>query len=868
MSRSLGTLTLDLIAKVGGFTGPLDQASRTAKRRMGDIQKSVSDAAKTVTTLGAAATGMAAAVAGTGVAVVAFTNNAAQGAKELTNMAALANTGVEDFQRWSYAANSAGIEQGKLGDILKDVNDRVGDFITTGGGEMADFFEQIAPKVGVTAEQFRKLSGAQGLQLYYDSLQKAGLSQQEITFYMESMADEATALAPLLADNGKQLKAMAAEADNLGIVLSEMDVAMLGEFADQYDRITSIMGAMSDVVAAELAPYLSVLGDYLVDAADGSDGLAAALPGAIHDSIAALGPLLDKFRELQVVDKQFKLSTASWDLSVSEFAEGGWRSMSGFFDNVIAGLNKVIQAYNLLPGVDDIDLLGSFTDSDFMERQRQQITDANAAVIAAQQELGEVLSRPLPSDGIDQYLADVKAKGDKLREEIRNRTRDGLPATGSGGTGGGRDEAKEAAKRADALERELAGLKQQADQIGMNADAIKLTELATLGASDAQLKLAQASMATVEAFEAQKEINADASAIIESLRTEEEAIEASYDRRRETILAATELTEQARTEAMLRLEQERADSLMEINGGYWERYLEAAAESLTNFDELAANTIDQLSTGFGSAFESMIFDAETFEDAMAGMAEGMMRSVVNAIGRMMAEWLVYEALKMAGITAETTAVVASESTKAAASIAATTATTAASTAATATTTATQVAAAGTTAAAWLPAALVASIGTMGAAAVVGGTALIAAYALLGGFQEGGYTGDVAEDEIAGVVHGKEFVMNAAATRRIGVGNLERMANGGAIGSASGGGSPGGSDRLDHTLGRVNSQQQRGGQSNVTVNLIEDRNKAGQVEQRQREDGSSEINAFVTDIGSGGERAQMLEQTYGLQRRGR
>src|SRR3972149_5691232 len=39
---NLGTLTLDLIAKVGGFTGPLDQASRHAKKRADDISRSVS----------------------------------------------------------------------------------------------------------------------------------------------------------------------------------------------------------------------------------------------------------------------------------------------------------------------------------------------------------------------------------------------------------------------------------------------------------------------------------------------------------------------------------------------------------------------------------------------------------------------------------------------------------------------------------------------------------------------------------------------------------------------------------------------------------------------------------------------------------
>jgi hypothetical protein len=86
-----------------------------------------------------------------------------------------------------------------MSDILKDVNDRIGDFMQTGGGPMADFFENIAPKVGVTAEQFARLSGPEALQLYVDSLEKAGLSQQEMTFYLEAMASDTTALIPLLA---------------------------------------------------------------------------------------------------------------------------------------------------------------------------------------------------------------------------------------------------------------------------------------------------------------------------------------------------------------------------------------------------------------------------------------------------------------------------------------------------------------------------------------------------------------------------------------------------------------------------------------------------------------------------------------------
>lgn len=45
---------------------------------------------------------------------------------------------------------------------------------------------------------------------------------------------------------------------------------------------------------------------------------------------------------------------------------------------------------------------------------------------------------------------------------------------------------------------------------------------------------------------------------------------------------------------------------------------------------------------------------------------------------------------------------------------------------------------------------------------------------VGGFSEGGYTGNGSRSAVAGAVHGQEFVLNAGATQRIGVDNLNAM----------------------------------------------------------------------------------------------
>lgn len=68
-------------------------------------------------------------------------------------------------------------------------------------------------------------------------------------------------------------------------------------------------------------------------------------------------------------------------------------------------------------------------------------------------------------------------------------------------------------------------------------------------------------------------------------------------------------------------------------------------------------------------------------------------------------------------------------------------------------------------------------------AVITGTSVLADIhsVAMKGFKDGGYTGNMGVNEIAGPVHGQEYVLNAQATKKIGVNNLDAMNRGGSIG---------------------------------------------------------------------------------------
>ncbi|CAL94489.1 hypothetical protein [Azoarcus olearius] len=196
---------------------------------------------------------------------------------ELSSLSQLSNTTVEDFQRQAYAARTVGVEQDKLADIYKDMGDRVGDFLETGGGPMADFFENIAPRVGVTAEAFRNLSGPQALQLFYDSLQKAGLGANQITFYMEAIASDSARLVPLLQNNGEGFKRWGDEAERLGAIMGKDVVEAGKEFDQTLTRLKTLGDALTISVGSKLIPELNRLAEQFLNAQRAGMGFGESL---------------------------------------------------------------------------------------------------------------------------------------------------------------------------------------------------------------------------------------------------------------------------------------------------------------------------------------------------------------------------------------------------------------------------------------------------------------------------------------------------------------------------------------------------------------------------------------------------------------
>ncbi len=276
-----------------------------------------------IKTAGAAA----AAIGAAGTAVVGFTTAMAGAVRETEILSTTAGLSIDSFTEMAHAANMAGISNEQLSDQLKDVNDKVGDFLTTGGGPLVDFFDKIAPKVGITADNFRDLNSKDALQLYVSSLEAANVSQSEMTLFMEAIANDATKLIPLFEGQGAAMAAAANDAAFLGVTMSDQLVAKSKNVRDGMDRAGKAVKGFGLSIASELMPFIAPLANGFADAVAHIRKSAANM---LKNSINVFAGMHQVFRQ--------------WNTNLIDFVLGGdtFQVFVDGFINMGKGVAKAI----------------------------------------------------------------------------------------------------------------------------------------------------------------------------------------------------------------------------------------------------------------------------------------------------------------------------------------------------------------------------------------------------------------------------------------------------------------------------------------------------------------------------------------------
>lgn len=831
-SRSLGTLTLDLIAKVGGFVAGMDAAERRSEKWRKEVEK---NAAKVGAAIGAAtAAGI--------TALAALTVSTVRNANEIANLASVANASTTEFQKYAAGAKLVGIEQEKLADIFKDVNDKVGDFLNTGGGALADFFENVAPKIGVTADQFRNLSGPQALGLYVSSLEKAKVSQSDMTFYLEAIASDATALLPLLRNNAEGFKTFGDAAQAAGAILDEKTIKSASELQAATWLVEQSTTGLKNQLTSALIPVLSdfatklldvskdgtsmvAVGEFLVTTLKLVAGAAVATVGAfqlVGKSIAGAAAVASSAFE-GITWLEIASGPAGWAKRFVQNLDGVKASTSVFAEDMVGSGKKIVEVLEFIgnAGTGDVngrvkelakllDELRKKNKTGTFEAPGKEAAAAAKKLQSAYETVEQSYRRQIALINTEVDKRKDATEVAKLQFEIESGKLVGINA--------------EQQKRLNGLAEELDRLKQlkQANEDAAKAQAFRATlnesnataragfaiELAGSGSGD---KLR-------ERLRADLEIQQDYNKQLADLQKQFNSAEISkelYDQ--ETDLLRQALAERLEIQHEYYAAQDEAQSNW-LDGvtSAWENYRDTATDYQQQAADFTTQTLDGLTSAVGDGIASMIMDGESLADVFKNIAQTMATSIINALAQMAAQWLVYQAVqlvsgKAAQASAASTLIANAQATSFQAQLAA-----------------------------FASTAAIPIVGPLLAPAAAATAAGITAPMVAG----------VAASALAGMAHDGIDAVPETGTWLLQKGERVTTAETSA--------------KLDKTLEDVRSNQSGGGAP--TINLIEDRSRAGQVNTR-RQDDQYIIDVVVADLFGDGRTSKAIGSSFGMRRSG-
>ena len=240
-SKSLGTLTIDLIAKVGGFVSGMSQAERASQQWRREVEGNLKAISAGVTAASAAA--LAAGAAG-----FALLKSTAEQVKATNQWAQSLKISTQELIAWQYAAENAGVAGDNMADIFKDLSDKIGDAILNKSGDAVDALDAL----GLSAAKLSKISPDKQMLAIGEALSKISTNAEKVTI-LESLGNDLSKLLPLFDNNNEKLKEFIQQAKDYGIAPDQQSVDDLIKVSDIFQDIEDQVTGLKMEIATGLA---------------------------------------------------------------------------------------------------------------------------------------------------------------------------------------------------------------------------------------------------------------------------------------------------------------------------------------------------------------------------------------------------------------------------------------------------------------------------------------------------------------------------------------------------------------------------------------------------------------------------------------
>lgn len=329
-----GEQTKKTSRQMNGFKDNLDDVSDAADAVGGSLGGVTSQASNLLGVL----TRVNPLLAGVGIAIgsaslgVAAANNVGTYAKQLETLSVASNTTTQELQEFASAARTVGFDLEKSASVLTDLNDRFGDFISTNGGALNDYFETLGDNASYTAQELSELGTVEAIQAIQQDLEDNNVSVNQQIFLWESVAGEASKLIPILRDGGRELARLTAAARRRGEIFTDEEIQKALEFQRTVSEAGRALETLWRRIGIAVLPILESFVENVEDLTDTVEGINRLLANgesdwrAWGDAIGQVADYIGSFSATQqaidaVADALNLASDAADDLGDSEADE-------------------------------------------------------------------------------------------------------------------------------------------------------------------------------------------------------------------------------------------------------------------------------------------------------------------------------------------------------------------------------------------------------------------------------------------------------------------------------------------------------------------------------------------------------------------
>ena len=520
-SKSLGTLTLDLIAKTGGFTGPMDKAARQTKKNSDQMAKY----GKAVGT--AIGVGATAAAAG----IVLMIQRERDLIDEQAKVAQKLDTTYESMANLRRAGELGGVGFNTIETAGRTLNANIGKAIQ-GVTLQADAFERL----GLSAQEVYDVPLDQRIAMINKALDE-NVSASERAAVAGDLFGTRNAAAIQQLDPGTIAEA-ARQVEIFGLNLSDVDAAKVEMANDAMSTFGLLTDGIGKQLTVQLAPILKAVGDEFLNSADEAGGLGKQVESAVETAVNALAFVVDA-------------------------GDGVGRAFSLVADNIVLMFATAQYAvYTATAGIlDAIDGIPGIDVKVNVDSARRSAELAKGVMSEALSSMKDTIDTPLAGERLRKAYKAAQEAGEAAAEAAVKLRKDNEDTGDSFA-----DLAGSANEATDEIRKQISALERAAIVWGMSADEIQVYELRAAGATDQQLEYAESLLETVAGFEAAKKAQDDYAKLVDDLRTDEEKLTDQLGDRLDIMKQMSDLSDDDKNNAYSRIAADAIPDMPSFDG--------------------------------------------------------------------------------------------------------------------------------------------------------------------------------------------------------------------------------------------------------------------------------------------------------------